>query len=151
MPTKKPRVSINLKPTTYALLSRLSAVGGDSMSEIVGGFLDVCVPAMERMVVVLERAKAAPEEARVGLAAAVARAEERLLPALTEALDQQDLFLVDAVESMKATPAAASGRAGRARAVPVAGVRTPGLVTRGSGRVKTPPRVPSKGGKHGPL
>lgn len=153
MPTKNPRITITLDTTTYETLARLSAVGGDSMSRIVTGFLSVCVPSMERMVLVMERAKMAPKEARAGLEAAIASIEAQVLPAMVERLEQQDLFLDQVVrEATAAAIAAAAGTSSALRGTePVPAPLDPRPVTRGSGRVKTPPRVPANGGKHGPL
>jgi hypothetical protein len=53
MPTHKSRVTVNLDPRAYETISRLAAVSGDSMSQIVAQFLDVALPSMGRLVVVL--------------------------------------------------------------------------------------------------
>jgi len=147
MSTKKPRITITLEPTTYETLSRLSVAGGESMSEIVTGFLAVCVPSMERMVLVMERAKTAPEEAKAGLKAAIDKVERAVLPGMVKDLEQGDLFLRDVVEAA-ISASAESGGAQRARALR-SGSSTPVLVTRGSGRAEASPRVPAKGGKRG--
>lgn len=135
MSTTKPRITVTLEPHAYEVLSRLSAVGGDSMSSLVAQFVDVSLPSLERLVVVLERAKAAPEEARAGLAAAVERAERTLLPALMQAQDMGDLFLADIEHGSmrKATPAPAAQRGRAAAPAPAPKRRDPRLVTRGSG------------------
>lgn len=135
MPTSKPRITVTLPPRTYEILKRLAAVGGDSMSALIVQFVEVAAPSMERLVVVLERARAAPEEARAGLAAAVERAERDLLPALMEAQKQADFFLGD-IEGAKTPPAAAAAQRKRAPVAP-RGRSTPVLVTRGSGTGKT--------------
>lgn len=134
MSTTKPRITVTLEPHAYEVLSRLSAVGGDSMSSLVAQFVDVSLPSLERLVVVLERAKAAPEEARAGLAAAVERAERTLLPALMQAQDMGDLFLSDIEHgsTRKATPAPAQ-RVRAAAPAPAPRRKDPRLVTRGSG------------------
>jgi hypothetical protein len=108
------------------------------MSSLVTNFLDVAIGPMERMVVVLEQAKHAPEKARAGLADAVARAEHKLLPALNDALAQQDIFLSEAAEAMKpATARAAVPRSGTAiERRPAGRVSTPVPLTGGSGRGK---------------
>ena len=147
--TKKPRITITLDPNSYAILQRLSLLGGQSMSAIVTDFLDIGLPSMERLVVVLEQAKNAPGQTREGVLAAIDRAERAVLPAMVAALKQPDMFLAEAVRQSETQPATNEG-AQRTRAG-VGGSRTPVLVTRGSGRLKVPPRVPAKGGKHGPL
>jgi hypothetical protein len=142
MATNKPRVTVTLEPRTYEVLARLSAAGGDSMSSLIAQFVDVSLPSLERLVVVLERAAAAPAEARAGLAAAVERAERQLLPALVAAQDQTAFFLMDA-ERASMPPAVPAQRARRAVSTPA--VADPRLVTRGSGG----PRKAGKGVKRG--
>lgn len=134
MSTSKPRITVTLEPHAYEVLSRLSAVGGDSMSALVAQFVNVSLPSLERLVVVLERAASAPEEARAGLAAAVERAERTLLPALMKAQDMGDLFLsdVDYASTRGAQPAPAQ-RARAAAPAPAPVPKDPRLVTRGSG------------------
>lgn len=145
MSTVKPRITITLEPHTHEVLSRLSSAGGDSMSALVAQLVEVALPSMERLVVVLERAASAPEEARSGFAAAIERAEQRLLPALSHAQDMGDLFLFDmekaARDSVPEPSAAAQRRRGAPASAPARGARQdPRLVTRGSG-------VPGKGRK----
>lgn len=156
MPTAKPRITITLEPHAYETLSRLSAAGGESMSSIVTQFVDLALPSLERVVLVLERARAAPQEARDGLVAAVERAERELMPAIEAALDQGDLFLAQVAAA--STPAPAQrGRAAVALPSPkaAAAVSTPVPVTRGSGPLSggsavVPPGT-RKGVRHGPL
>lgn len=102
------------------------------MSSLIAQLVDLAVPSMERLVVVLERARAAPQEARAGLASAIERAERELLPALVAAQDQTDLFLAEAAA---AVGPASAGAAQRHRRAPAASPKraTPALVTRGSG------------------
>jgi len=152
MPTLRPRITITLTKHSHAVLSRLSAASGDSMSEIVTGFVDLAVPSLERVVVVLEQARKAPKEAHAGLAAAVERAERQLLPAMQAALDQQDLFLSDVSAATRPQDRVGGLRAAQ-RPAPADPLRkaladarapkaTPVPVTRGSG-TGTPPRARS--------
>lgn len=135
MSTSKPRITVTLEPHAYEVLSRLSAVGGDSMSALVAQFVTVSLPSLERLVVVLERAASAPEEARAGLAAAVERAERTLLPALMKAQDMGDLFLseVDYATTTRAALPAPAQRGRAASLAPAPVPKDPRLVTRGSG------------------
>lgn len=136
MSTSKPRITVTLESREHEVLSRLSAVGGESMSALVAQFVTVALPSLERLVVVLERAAAAPEEARAGLLAAVERAERTLLPALMNAQDMGDLFLSDvAVAAGPAVPPAARAQRARSEVPPVSS--DPRLVTRGSGGYKS--------------
>lgn len=151
MPTAKPRITITLEKHSHEVLTRLSAASGDSMSQIVASFVDLALPSLERVVVVLEQARAAPEKVRAGLVAAVERAERDMLPAMVEALDQSDLFLSElSTASGRGVPAAQrSARPDPLRAA-LEGARaasTPVPVTRGSGGQ----RVQRKGAQRGPV
>lgn len=137
MSTTKPRITVTLEPRSYEVLSRLSAADGQSMSKIVAGFVDMAVPSLERVVLVLERAKTAPSEVRAGLAASIARADEHLIPALLDHIDQADMFLGQLEKdsgSGRVEPGGIADRGGQPRRP---GKATPALVTRGSGHGKT--------------
>jgi hypothetical protein len=148
MSTTKPRITVTLEPRTYEVISRLSAVGGESMSQIVAQFVDLAVPSLERVVVILERAKSAPEKVRAGLAASIERAEADMLPAMLSSVGQFDMFLEDAVRSSASD--ASAQRVRRGRSAPARAASTPVPVTRGSGGVKTlRSGVKGKAGKGG--
>ena len=169
MPTAKPRITVTLEPHAHEVLSRLSRVGGDSMSTLVTQLLDVALPSLERAVVVLERAAAAPQEARAGLAAALDRAEREALPALMKAIDQRDLFLADLdaatgsgdplrrdlLNAQAAATARGQAQPGRQLAASSKvkkapkGASTPVPVTRGSGGYKSGRPRPAKGARRG--
>lgn len=146
MPTAKPRITIMLEPRSYEVIKRLSAAGGESMSSIVAEFVNVALPSLERVVLVLERARAAPKEVSAGLRAAVERAERDMLPAMSDALGHYDLFM----EEAEAATRPKRTRPARARS---GGSSTPVPVTRGSGTAKTlspgPKRQVRKGVSHG--
>jgi hypothetical protein len=157
MSTSKPRITITLEPHVYEVISRLSAASGDSMSSLVTGFLHVAVPPMERLVVVLEAANAAPKEARDGLAASLARAESRVIPQLVEAMGQTDLFLREISLGLREATVAGSEQAAepRSRKRRPDTLSTPVPVTRGLGptgaaQKRLPKRV-RKGAKSGSL
>lgn len=136
MSTAKPRITVTLESHPYEVLSRLSAAGGESMSAILSQLLDAALPSMERLVVVLERARDAPAEVLAGLSAAVERAERDLMPALVDAQKQGDMFLAQLAAGAPAPAAAAGAQRTRPRAAPVrvlpdpspsnTGVRSPG-------------------------
>lgn len=139
MPTARPRITITLTAHSHEVLARLAAASGDSMSEIVAGFVDLAVPSLERVVVVLERARAAPEEVRVGLRAALDRAERDLIPTMNSTLDQADMFLAQIEARVEPKGPKARAAAGSPPAVGTGPKRvlTPVPVTRGSGLGKT--------------
>lgn len=114
------------------------------MSALVTDFLDVAVPPMERMVVILEQAKAAPVETKERLRASLLKAEAELLPAVTALAGQNDLFLADMVAASKA---AGAGDAQRRTERTVLGGSTPVPVNTGvrSGERTTKRRARSVG------
>ena len=130
MPTERPRITITLEPHAYEVVRRLSAASGESMSRVVTQFLDVAVAPMERMVVVLEQAKAMPKETTEAVRASILRAEAKLLPqVMASVVEQNDLFLAE-----WAKPEAGAERP-RPQGAPTArkGTSAPVAVTRGSG------------------
>jgi hypothetical protein len=106
------------------------------MSQIVAGFVDLAVPSLERVLVVLERARDAPKEVRAGLAASFERAERDVMPGLMASLDQAEMFLQDV--ERESGPAARTAQRG-VQPAPKGGKRgaDPRPVTRGSGGGKT--------------
>jgi hypothetical protein len=143
MSTLKPRITITLQPHAYEVLRRLSSAGGESMSSLVTQFLDVAIPPMERMVVVMEQANSMSSETKEAVRGSLLRAEAKLLPALTAAIDQNDLFLADVVQALEPQPSGALAHVRRA----VSGSAPPVPVTRGVGRSERS----TKGKKNGVL
>ena len=153
MATTKPRINVTLEQHRYDLFKRLAALQGVSMSSLVAELLDAVAEPMERVCVVLEAAKTAPESVRNGLRAAVDRAEAQMMPHALETLDQFDLFLAQS-EAATGAPARRPG-ADSMRAQMTA--PDPRPVTRGStplrkGKTAAPQetakpkrRAPSKG------
>jgi predicted CopG family antitoxin len=62
MTTTKPRITITLENEAYALLQRMSAQRGKSMSAIVTDLLDAAAPSLERAAVLLRQAQLTKEE-----------------------------------------------------------------------------------------
>jgi hypothetical protein len=148
MSTSKPRITVTLEPRTHEVLSRLSAAGDQSMSSIVAQFVEVALPSLERVVVVLERAKAAPQETLDGVASAYERAGRDLIKRLQAGIGQGDMFLGDLAAAIPDAPDAGAGAPARGGSVPKSvrrGVPTPVPVTRGSGAPKRVRRVGSSG------
>ena len=107
MATTKPRITVTLEPRTHEVLARLAAVSHKSMSSIVAQFVDVSAPSLERVVVVMERAKAAPKETLDGVAASVERASRDVIERLQAAMGQADMFLGDTAKRLPEAPGAA--------------------------------------------
>ena len=103
MSTSKPRITLTLEPAVYEVLRRLSSASGDSMSAVVTSFLDVAVPQMDRMVTILEQAKAIPQQARDELLGSLERGEAKLLSALDDAAGHSLLMLERMENATRAT------------------------------------------------
>lgn len=155
MATSKPRITVSLEPDVYEVVSRLANANRKSMSSVVTDFLDLAQPQMRRMVVILEAARAAPDQAKASIRKSLDRAESVLLPVLLEAIEQQDLFLASEAGLSPADvddwyqPASAARRAAQphGRAGSVAG-SPPVPVTRGVGSPKKAKKAANKGGSH---
>lgn len=85
MPTQKPRVNVAFDDETFALLQRLSDLGGGSMAGIVRELVQTARPMLERMVAATEAFQAADAEARAKTIAALEAMEPRVQAALTDA------------------------------------------------------------------
>lgn len=96
MATTKPRITVTLEPATYAVLKRMSDVGGESMSALVGSLVELAAPTLTRAAHVIEAAKGADQKALDAFVSALGAAEARLAPLLSsvEGLDDElgDLF-----------------------------------------------------------
>lgn len=57
MPTSKPRITVTLTEEQHAILRRISAAGGQSMSSVISEFMLTAQPALERMAVALQQLK----------------------------------------------------------------------------------------------
>lgn len=93
MPTLKPRITITLSEHQHAVLSRMSALGKDSMSTIVVDMLDTMLPVLERVVVALQAAADAPIELRNGMVESFEKAEKEVSGYMAAAMGQLDLLV----------------------------------------------------------
>jgi hypothetical protein len=57
MPTSKPRITVTLTEEQHAILRKISAAGGQSMSGTISEFMLMAQPALERMAVALQQVK----------------------------------------------------------------------------------------------
>ena len=145
MATKNPRVSVMLKPSSNAILDRLCAVSGQSKSGLIAEFLeDTCMPMFERMVIVMEAASTATDEAKAAARQGFQDAEDKLLSVAGLTSDLFDVaarpILEDAERIKRRASPSRVARAGRAatRAGDPAPAARPPLVTRGSGTPNMP-------------
>jgi len=122
MATLNPRITVTLTPELHAVMRRLSALTGNSQSAIIGEMLTTSLPALVRVVKVMEAAETAQSDFNQGIASGLAKAQDRIEAQLGLALDALDdgaRPILEAAEKVKR-------RARRA-------VLTPVPVTRGSG------------------
>ena len=118
MPTNNPRVNVTLRPDTYARLQALSRATGNSMSNLVATLLDTQAEVFDRLVVVLEAADRAKEEAKAALGGAalsaeLALAQERIENQLGIVFDLAEAETADLLEKASQVQRRA-GRGGRA-------------------------------------
>lgn len=156
MATSKPRITLTLEPRTYEIVQRLAKANGQSMSRVITDFLHVAEGQMERAVALLEAAAGASDKAREGVRRTLQRAESALVPALLQALDQQQLDLQTASDEsgfstleLREELVRSRTAAGR-RGAPVKGggrKSPPVPVTRGVGGPKGGSQKVKKGGK----
>ena len=104
MPTHKPRLSLTLEPVLAAQLSRLSELTGNSQSKIITEILDGSAEVFARLIVMLEAAQAATEEAKGKVGRDMKAAQHRLerqLGLMLEDLDEAGAPLLAEVEAVK--------------------------------------------------
>ena len=155
MATKNPRISVMLKPESDVILTRLSAATKQSKSSIIAEFLeDTCMPMFERMVLVLEAAATATDDAKAAARQGFADAEEKLLGVVGMTTDLFDVAARPLVAPQEKAPGVRPTSDSRRRPSEAAdGPARPPHVTRGSG---TPNRqakayiAPMKTGSNAP-
>lgn len=126
MPAKNPRLTITLQPSLAAQLRKLSELTGNSQSALIGELLEGSGPVFDRMIQVLEAAKAAKESMRGKLADDMERAQSKMEGALGMVLEGFDEFtgsLLDEAEAV--TRRARRGPAVRGVSGPGAAAPTP--------------------------
>lgn len=123
-------------------MSRLSELQGSSMSSIVVEFLDSIVPVLERVVVVLQNAKDAPQSIKDELRRTAEKAENDLLPVGSDVMRHLDLLvsMAGAGSQPKAAPSPAIVSPSK-KSTKVAKKPRPPSTNRG---VRIPPQKPAK-------
>ncbi len=141
MATKNPRISVMLKPESDQILSRLSAVSKQSKSSIIADFIeDTCMPMFERMVIVLEAAANASEDAKAAAKQGFVDAEKKLLDVVGITTDLFEEASAPLFNDEKALPR----RAGQAPRNTRGAAARPPHVTRGSGTPNRPNKAPTE-------
>lgn len=143
MPTLNPRISVTLKPSTDAILRRLSAITGNSKSSLVSDILEQSENLFEKIVLTLEAAEkvksSLASDALDGFEKGHARLQEQLGMAM-DLFDTASKPILDHAESIDRRSARVSGAAGGAERSPRSRSPEPSLpphVTRGSGTPNT--------------
>lgn len=135
MPATNPRISVTVVPSVEALLSRLSALTGQSKSSFVAEVLESSIPVLERMVTVLDAAQQAKHTLKAQTVRDMEAAESRLQEMLgitMDIFDQTSAPILEEAERIKRRRAGAAGGNAQAR-IPAAEAAQPPYVTRGSG------------------
>lgn len=129
MPTQNPRLTITLKPSTAALMRRMSELTGNSQSALIGELLEANEPVFERLVLLLQAAHDAKatvaEETKAGLDEAQRKLEQQLGLAL-ETMDEATAPLLAHMETLKRR----AGRAGGVGPRPAGGTAPAGAAAR---------------------
>lgn len=150
MPAVNPRITITLKPQTYAALQRMSALAGNSMSSIVGELLEQSQPVFDRMILLMEAAgrirdSAKEERERItkGLEEAQATMEEQLGLSL-DWMDGVGAPILEAAERLnrRAGRSAPSNERQRESGADLPAARLTPLSNRGVTTVKNTTSVP---------
>lgn len=90
MPTKNPRLSITFEPAFIARLRRLSELTGNSQGALAAELLEGCIPAIDRLIKLLEAARSAKDDVAAKLVADLAEAHSRVEVQLGLALADAD-------------------------------------------------------------
>lgn len=98
MPTQNPRLSITFKPSFVVRLRRLSELTGNSQGALAAELLEGCVPAIDRLIKLLEAAQGAKDDVLGKLQSDLAEAQTRVEAQLGLALDEADSITASLVE-----------------------------------------------------
>lgn len=128
MPTNNPRLTITLEPSTAAQLRRMSALTGNSQSQMVSEILTQSSEVFERMICVLEAAEVAKQAAREETASRLDRAQakvEKQLGLMLGTMDDMSRPLLEHAEKIRRRKARATTAHGSSRRAPATGATPP--------------------------
>ena len=104
MPTKNPRLTLTLTPTTAAQLRRLSELTGNSQASLISELLEGQELVFARVIQALEAAKLVKEEMKSSLRADLDRSQqviEAQLGLVLESLDNASAPLLKEAEKIR--------------------------------------------------
>jgi hypothetical protein len=78
MKTSNPRLTVTLKPSTFAQLREVSRLTGSSQSSLIGDILEQAEPVFQRLIKLLSAAEQAKQEIKLKTASELESAQERL-------------------------------------------------------------------------
>lgn len=78
MPTANPRLTVTLKPSTFAQLREVSRLTGNSQSALIGEILEQSEPVFARLIQLLSAAEQAKQEMKAKAAADLEGAQARI-------------------------------------------------------------------------
>lgn len=103
------RITVTVAPQDYAVLQRLSALQGGSMSSIVRELIGAVTPALSRTADLMERASGAQREVLAGIAAAASASEDAVMGPLAEAEKAFAALMDQADEALAGPPSSNTG------------------------------------------
>ena len=114
MPTKKPRITVTLEPSTDEIIERYAVLQGRPKSSVLADIIESVAPSMKNTISLLEAASEAPEHMLRGMVDSIEKAHDQLSASAGDTMTQLDWIMAN------------SGK--------VSGVPDPHIVTRGLGR-----------------
>lgn len=90
MPTQNPRLTVTLKPSTYAQLQAVSRLTGGSLSSMIAEILEQSEPVFSRLIQVLTAAEKAKQDVRDRFGADLEKAQTKIEKQLGLSLGEFD-------------------------------------------------------------
>lgn len=126
MPTKNPRLSITFKPSFIARLRRLSELTGSSQGALAAEFLEGAVPAIDRLIRLIEAAQGAKADVLEKLQSDLEKAQGRVEAQLGIVLEDADKITSTLLDQAESIPRRGGRAVMRKRSAPlVASLVTP--------------------------
>ena len=120
MPTKNPRLSITFKPSFIARLRRLSELTGSSQGALAAEFLEGAVPAIDRLIRLIEAAQGAKADVLEKLQSDLEKAQGRVEAQLGIVLEDADKITSTLLDQAESIPRRSGRAVMRKRSAPLA-------------------------------